>query len=342
MANLGNDEKSKIREEEAFRFEVQKELAVQLPKKWYLLTGRIFNSRIMVAVAFGAIGWFGGGEFLKLTDARKTQRTNDIVTEKLITEIDYRATRTEEYLGSLEQDMASSETSELGKTGSELLMQATGQANNDLRINLFGEYASDNMASLLSQLVLIFEPRSSMRKTLHAAISSTAELQSMRKILDDADVATYKLQGLRKIPGHAGAATDKLQTMQKVLDDAGATTDKLQNIRKVLGDTGATTDKLQSMQKILGDAGAATYKLQNIRKVLGDTGAAADKFQTMQETLDTAISSTAELQSMSADILSHDPGEAVAKLIIERTKRQLKSLTKVTGKSYLANGKNPN
>ena len=181
--------------------------------------------------------------------------------------------------------MASSETSELGKTDSELLAQATGQANNDLRINLFGEYASDNMTSLLSQLALIFEPGSSMRKTLHAAISSTAELQSMRKILDDTDMAAYKLQGLRKIPGHAGAATDKLQ----------------------------------SMRKVLGDAGAATYKLQNIRKVLGDTGATTDKLQTMQETLDTAITSTAELQSMSADILSHDPGEAVAKLIIERT-----------------------
>ena len=56
MANLGNDEKSKIREEEVFRFEVQKELASQLPKKRYLLTRRIFNSRIMVAAAIGAMG----------------------------------------------------------------------------------------------------------------------------------------------------------------------------------------------------------------------------------------------------------------------------------------------
>ena len=304
--NLGNDEKTKIREEEAFRFEVQKELASQLPKKWYVLVGRTFNSRVMVAAALGAMGWFGGGEFLKVTDDRNTQRKNDIVAEKLITEIDYRATRTGEYLESLELDMASSETSELGKTGSELLVQATGQANDNLRVNMFAEYASDNMASLLSQLALISKPSGSKRKALGDAIAATDELQSMQKILGDAGAATFKLQGLRKIPGDAGAATDKLQ----------------------------------SMQKILGEAGAATYKLQNIRRILGDTGAATDKLQTMQKTLDTAISSTAELQSMSADILSNDPGEAVAKLIIERTKRQLESLAKVTGKSYLTNDEN--
>ena len=304
--NLGNDEKTKIREEEAFRFEVQKELVSQLPKKWYMLVGRIFNSRVMVAIALGTMGWFGGGEFLKVTDDRNTQRKNDIVTEKLITEIDYRATRTGEYLESLELDMASSETSELGKTGSELLVQATGQASDNLRINLFAEYASDNMASLLSQLALISKPGGSKRKALGDAIVATDELQSMQKILGDAGAATFKLQGLRKIPGDAGVATDKLQ----------------------------------SMQKILGEAGAATYKLQNIRKILGDTGAATDKLRTMQETLDAAISSTAELQSMSADILSNDPGEAVAKLIIERTKRQLESLAKVTGKPYLTNDVN--
>ena len=84
------------------------------------------------------------------------------------------------------------------------------------------------------------------------------------------------------------------------------------------------------MQKILGDAGAATFEPQDLRKIPGDAGVATDKLQSLREILGDAISSTAELQSMSTDILSNDPGEAVAKLIIERTKRQLESLTKVT------------
>ena len=218
--NLENDEKSRIREEEAFRFKVQKELVSQLPKKWYVLVGRIFNSRVMVAVALGAMGWFGGGEFLKVTDDRNTQRKNDIAAEKLITEIDYRATRTKEYLGNLERYMESGEANKLNEALSDLLLQIAGQmTTGGWDANLFSEYANQSMASLLSQLKLFSKSDGSIQKILDAAIGSTAELQSM-----------------------------------------------------------------------------------------------------------------------SADILSNDPGEAVAKLIIERTKRQLEGLAKVTGKSYLTNG----
>ena len=155
------------------------------PKKWYgclwrqLRSPKVWGSAIVVALlTLAAEYWF----------EEKPVEKDIYVAEKLITEIDYRATETEKYLGNLdlEQVRWNGDTLKLEAAIFELLVQVTGQANDDFRIYLFNEYASENMVSLLSRLKLYSKPDGSMQKILDDAIASSMGLQRIQKTLNDA------------------------------------------------------------------------------------------------------------------------------------------------------------
>ena len=163
MANLGNDEKTKIREEEAFRFEVQKELNSQFPKKWYAHVWKFFNSSIMIVAMIAVVVWFGGKEFLRDNDEREAQRERMHAVELLKLEINYQATQTKKYLENVIRYMESDKTPKLDEAISELLAQVR----------------ATDLAELLSQLKLVSEPSGGMRRTLDDAFVSTLKLQIM-------------------------------------------------------------------------------------------------------------------------------------------------------------------
>ena len=141
----------------------------------------------------------------------KPKEKNVHVVEKLKIEIEYRATRTKEYLENVARYMESGEIDKLVETVSELLVQVSDLAKSNPRASLFSEYANQNMGSLLSQLTLILKPDSNMQKILDTAIASTMELENMSAdILSDMPKTTVteliegtkrQLKDLAKVTG---------------------------------------------------------------------------------------------------------------------------------------------
>ena len=161
MANLANDEISRIQQEDMYRSKVQKELASQFPENWATRLWKFFNSTIIIAIAFLAMGWYGAERVLTNVGELEVQRENVLAAKKLKIEIDYRATLTKEYLENITWHEKNSDNLQLAEITSTLLVQTAG------------------LVKLLSQLKLISGPGSSVQKALDGAITSTVELQRM-------------------------------------------------------------------------------------------------------------------------------------------------------------------
>ena len=141
---------------------------------------KIVNSPFVVAIMIAVMGWFGGEAFLRIAEEGRIQRENNLVTERMKTEIAYRATRTKEYLENIIRYKTNGDDSRLLKATSELLLQLAGkESNSGWPANLFSDYADQNTASLLSQLTLLSKPDSDVQRILNEAVASTVELQNM-------------------------------------------------------------------------------------------------------------------------------------------------------------------
>ena len=187
---------------------------MQESEKWsgrlwkQLKSPKVWGSVIATALASLAVSLY-----IEHRAEEKLKGENVHVAEKLITEIDYRATRTKEYLGNLERYMESGEANELNEALSDLLLQIAGQmTTGGWAANLLSEYSDQSMASLLSQLKQFSKPVSSMQKILDAAVASTVELQSM-----GADIHSNKPKT---------TVTELIEGTKRQLEDLGAVTGK--------------------------------------------------------------------------------------------------------------------
>ena len=202
MANLENDEKIKILEQEIYRFEVQNKLASQPPRKLGELVWKVFNAPIMVVLLTAFIG---GEAIIRFADKKitqqkdidtlqenkETQQENNLVTERLKTEIAYRAILTKGHLDNLlryEKFGRDHSIDEVAK----LLGQAIGQGEYATS-KLFKEYGGDTTSSLLARLKSIPEPGSSALEALDGAIATTAVLEkTLENIHSSRSVSSFE------------------------------------------------------------------------------------------------------------------------------------------------------
>ena len=247
MVNLGSVQKAKIREEENYRFEVRKELESQLPITWGEILAKLLAKPIAVIIEATLLAWLSSYVVLLDTVDRKIQEKEFITAKKLKAEIDYRAIRINGYLENLEQDIRNDEQSEIKKVGSQLLVQATGQAGTNLQINLFSEYAGQSMNSLLSKLAFISGSSSTLQKILSNAIVATEELQSLQEILDSTDAPTTAFLSTQKILHNTIASTKELQTIQEILVGSIAPTTES---RSISADTRSSSPKTTAAELI--------------------------------------------------------------------------------------------
>ena len=386
MANLGNDEKTKIREEEIFRFEVQKWLASQSPKQWYTRMLEIFNSRIIVAIAIAAIGWVGNEALLRATaerkselevrmaelEERKTQKENYFVADRLNAEIDYRAARTKEHIEDLERHVESGAMPRLSKAVIKLLVQATGQANDDPNISLLGKYASYNMASLLSQLKSLSHPY--IQKILDETVTSTTKLQRILETLNDATAKAATAAKTKTTAAKAKTAASKAASKATATKARASTTKVAASKAKAdasKAEAEATTKtKYANFLKWVGSgensqftkidiyvavtaaeaateaASKAASKAEVAEVAAVAASKAASKAASNAEVAKAASTAASKAASNAAsDALvfeehlrarSTNNSRTIILKIIEGIKKQLSNLTIVTGKSYRA------
>ena len=133
---------------------------------------------LVLFIAIPVLTWFATDKSFRSAHEERIQQENMLIANKLKIEIAYRAMWVEGYLDNLEVDIESGGASGHSVLMSRLIMPID-QANNGLHINLFNEYGSQSMASLLSSLALILEPSDSMQRIIVDAMLSTKELQGM-------------------------------------------------------------------------------------------------------------------------------------------------------------------
>ena len=299
--NLKNDKKVRVREEGSNPSEVQEEPALQIPKKgseplWKQLKSPIIWVPLLVTV------------LITLADTIYKEHRIDarhwgekvIVVKKLKKEIDSRATKTKGYLENLDLKQAreSDGTLKLEVATFELLVQATGQANNYLRINLFPEYAGENMVSLLSQLKLRSEPN--MEKILDDAVASTWELQRIQETLNDATTkAAAKASEASEIADKAAA-----KAAAKVTDTkAAATKAATEAATKATADTAAAkaAAKVANAADVAKATNAAAKAVAKATAVIAAAAkTAADKAVSDKAAAITAVKAKAEVIAKAA------------------------------------------
>ena len=146
--NLENDEKTKIREEEIYRSEVQKELNLQSPKKWYDgWLWKFLNAGIVLTLVGSVVATL----FLDQLTKRKIKADNVIVAKKLKIEI---VGRSSVFLKLLEEK----NSVEFDAIKLQHVINEVFSVQNDTSIGKhFSEYANTSLASLLWELKVVSE-----------------------------------------------------------------------------------------------------------------------------------------------------------------------------------------